>query len=82
MRGRVQGVGFRYSVRQRAASAGLVGWVRNCADGGVEAIFEGDEDAVERMVDWMREGPRGAVVESAEVSEEDASETLEGFEVR
>ena len=80
--GRVQGVGFRYSVRQRAASVGVAGWVRNCADGSVEAVFEGDGDAVERMVGWMREGPRGAVVERAEVSEEEGSEQPSTFEVR
>ena len=80
--GRVQGVGFRYSVRQRAASAGVAGWVRNCADGSVEAVFEGDDDAVERVVEWMREGPRGAAVQDVEVSEEDGSEELGGFEVR
>ena len=80
--GRVQGVGFRYSVRQRAASAGVAGWVRNCSDGSVEAVFEGDDEAVERVVEWMREGPRGAVVEDVEVSEDDGSEGLSGFEVR
>ena len=80
--GRVQGVGFRYSLRQRAASVGVAGWVSNRPDGSVEAVFEGDDEAVERVVEWMREGPRGAAVESAEVSEEDASEGLSGFEVR
>ena len=80
--GRVQGVGFRYAVRQRAGSTGVTGWVSNRRDGAVEAVFEGDDDAVERIVGWMREGPRGAVVESAEVSEEDGSGSLDGFEVR
>ena len=80
--GRVQGVGFRYSTRQRAASAGVAGWVRNCPDGTVEAVFDGDDEAVARMVEWMREGPRGAVVERAEVSEEEGSEELSGFDAR
>lgn len=80
--GRVQGVAFRYSVRQRAGSTGVAGWVRNCPDGTVEAVFEGSDEAVERMVDWCRSGPRGAVVERAEVSEEEDSESLDGFEVR
>lgn len=80
--GRVQGVFFRESTRQRAASAGVAGWVRNCPDGAVEAVFEGDHDAVERMVDWMRSGPRGAVVERAQVSEESGSDDLAGFSIR
>ena len=82
VRGRVQGVGFRYSTGQRAESSGVAGWVRNCPDGTVEAVFEGPDQAVERIVEWMREGPRGAAVESAEVSEEEAEEGLSGFEVR
>ena len=79
--GRVQGVFFRDSTRERAASAGVAGWVRNCVDGTVEAVFEGDAQAVDRMVDWMRSGPSGATVERAEVSEEEP-EGLPGFEVR
>jgi acylphosphatase len=80
--GRVQGVFFRDSTRQHAASLGVAGWVRNRPDGAVEAVFEGDDEAVERMVDWCRSGPSSAWVERTEVSEEDASEDLSGFEVR
>ena len=80
--GRVQGVFFRDSTRQRAVSAGVSGWVRNCPDGTVEAVFDGPDDAVERMVDWMRSGPSGAAVEHVELSEESGSGELEGFEVR
>lgn len=79
--GQVQGVFFRDSTRREAHSAGLAGWVRNCPDGTVEAVFEGDADAVERLVRWMHEGPRGADVERVEVAEEEA-EGLSGFEVR
>ena len=80
--GRVQGVFFRDSTRQRAAAADVAGWVRNCPDGTVEAVFEGSPDAVDRLTDWMRSGPDRAAVEHVEVSEEEASEGLEGFEVR
>ena len=82
VQGQVQGVGFRYSTGQRAKSAGVAGWVRNCRDGSVEAVFEGDDEDVARMVEWMRSGPRGAVVEGTEVSEEEAEEGLSGFEAR
>ena len=79
--GRVQGVFFRDSTRRRAQSAGVTGWVRNCPDGTVEAVFEGDADAVGRLIAWMREGPRGAEVDRVDVSEE-GPEGLAGFEVR
>jgi acylphosphatase len=78
--GRVQGVFFRGSVRQRARSEGVAGWVRNRPDGAVEAVFEGPPDAVERLVDFARSGPRSADVDRAEVSEEEP-EGLGGFEV-
>ena len=80
-RGRVQGVFFRDSTRERAEAAGVSGWVANRPDGTVEAVFEGGDEAVARMVDWMGSGPSGASVERVEVSEEEP-EGLEGFEVR
>jgi acylphosphatase len=67
IRGRVQGVGVRYSVLARARSLGLGGWVRNRTDGSVEAAFEGDEERVRSMVDWCRRGPAGAEVRSIDV---------------
>jgi acylphosphatase len=67
IRGRVQGVGFRYSVVARARSLGLGGWVRNRTDGSVEAAFEGDAEQVGSMVDWCRRGPAGADVRSIDV---------------
>ena len=79
--GRVQGVFFRDSCDRMARSAGVSGWVRNRNDGAVEAAFEGDPDAVERMVAWMRQGPRRAYVDRVEVIEEEpAGES--GFRVR
>jgi acylphosphatase len=79
--GRVQGVFFRYETRRRAQAAELAGWVRNLPDGRVEAVFEGPEDAVERLVRWCREGPSGAEVDDVEVTREDP-EGLDRFEVR
>lgn len=69
--GLVQGVFFRDSVRRRASSAGVSGWVRNNPNGTVEAVFEGEQDAVDRLVDFCREGPRGALVDGIEVYEEE-----------
>ena len=80
VRGRVQGVFFRAETRTRARSLGLAGWVRNCPDGSVEAIFEGDRERVQSMVDWTRRGPSGASVEHVDVAwEEPAGE--KGFAV-
>ena len=81
VRGLVQGVFFRDSTRRQARRHGVAGWVSNRADGAVEAVFEGEADAVERLVAFSREGPRGAQVESVEVTEEQP-EGLSGFGVR
>jgi acylphosphatase len=67
----VQGVFFRVETRDRARSLGVAGWVRNVHDGSVEAVFEGDPQRVESMIDWCRRGPRGADVAAVEVSDED-----------
>ena len=79
--GRVQGVGFRVTVARAAGTRRVAGWVRNRPDGAVEAAFEGEPDAVESLVRWCEEGPRGAVVDRIEVSEEEP-EGLLGFEIR
>ena len=79
--GRVQGVFFRDTVRRRAESAGVAGWASNRSDGAVEAVFEGDAEAVEELVEFCRRGPSRAEVASVEVSEE-TPERLSGFQVR
>jgi acylphosphatase len=79
--GVVQGVFFRDSMRERAQQHGVTGWVRNTWDGTVEAVFEGDADAVERLVSFSRSGPRGARVDHVEV-EDEQPEGLTGFSVR
>jgi len=81
VQGLVQGVFFRDSTRRLAQRQGAAGWVANRPDGAVEAVFEGEVDAVERLVAFSREGPRGAQVESVEVLEEEP-EGLRGFAVR
>ncbi len=79
--GRVQGVYFRATTRDTAREAGVDGWVRNLADGRVEAVFEGSEGAVESMIAFCREGSPAARVEDVAVGYEDP-EGIEGFEVR
>jgi acylphosphatase len=79
--GRVQGVFFRDTTRSRAESAGVSGWVTNRPDGAVQAVFEGEPDAVEQLVAFCRRGPSRAEVSSVEVTEEEP-EGLVGFQVR
>ena len=79
--GRVQGVFFRDTTRRQASSRGVAGWVANRPDGAVEAVFEGDPDAVAALVEFCSEGPRGADVDEVEVSEEEPQQ-LSGFELR
>jgi acylphosphatase len=79
--GFVQGVFFRDSVRRHALAAGVTGWVRNNRDGTVEAVFEGEGAAVERLVGFCRDGPRGAHVDRVEVETEEP-EGLQAFLVR
>jgi acylphosphatase len=79
--GRVQGVGFRYSLARAARTRGVAGWAANRLDGTVEAVLEGEPDAVDSVVRFCREGPRGATVEGVEIAEEQP-EGLRGFETR
>jgi acylphosphatase len=79
IRGRVQGVGFRYALADEARARKLAGWVRNRRDGTVEAVIAGPETEVEALVAWARHGPPAARVTGVEV--EPASAELSGFEI-
>ena len=79
--GRVQGVFFRDSVRREAARRGVAGWARNCADGSVEAVFEGEAGDVAAMVEFVRRGPGHSSISRVDTSSEDL-EGLSGFDVR
>ncbi|MCQ4332304.1 acylphosphatase [Natronomonas sp. F2-12] len=79
--GRVQGVYYRATTRERAREEGVDGWVKNLADGRVGAVFEGDPDAVEAMVEWCHTGSPRARVEDVEV-EYDEPTGIEGFGIR
>ena len=81
VRGRVQGVFFRDTTRRKAQSRGVAGWACNRSDGAVEAVFEGEPEAVDSLLNFMREGPRGAEVDDVEVIDEEP-EGLSGFEIR
>jgi len=80
--GRVQGVWFRESTRRCAEELGLVGFVRNLPDGRVEALFEGDEEAVRAVLVFVREGPPMARVERCEIVEGSPTGEHRGFRVR
>ena len=79
--GRVQGVFFRAWTQEQAEELGLVGWVRNCPDGRVEAHVEGDDSAVEQMIERLKRGPPAAKVEDVRVWDVEPCE-FDGFEVR
>ena len=81
VRGRVQGVGFRYFVLRRAQALGLAGWVRNRSDGSVEIEAEGDRVAVEALAAEVRRGPPGAHVAEVERAERPGVAAEQGFRV-
>jgi acylphosphatase len=82
IRGRVQGVGFRWSLCERASALGLCGWVRNRQDGSVEALIRGTTQAVRALTEWSRRGPAAAQVLAVETQPADDAEPLAGFEQR
>lgn len=79
--GKVQGVYYRATTRDTARERGVDGWVKNLADGRVEAVFEGSEATVESMVEWCHTGSPAADVDDVEVEHEDPS-GLSGFEIK
>jgi acylphosphatase len=80
--GKVQGVFFRSSTRDKAQEFGITGWVRNLGEGRVEAVFEGEQERVERMIQWCKTGPQYARVEGIEVIPEKYKGEFPGFIIR
>ena len=80
--GRVQGVFFRGEMQDEAIRQSVTGWVRNLRDGRVEAVFEGEEDNVERLVEFCRRGPPGARVAHVDVFHEVHAGEFQDFQVR
>jgi acylphosphatase len=80
--GMVQGVFFRQNTLEKAKALGLKGWVRNTQDGRVEAIFEGEKEKVEKILEWVKSGPPLAKVENVEIRFEDFKGEFDDFEIR
>lgn len=80
--GRVQGVFFRATTRDEARKRGVKGWVKNLRDGRVEAVFEGEEESVQEMIDFCREGSSSARVKDVEVEWGKYRGDFSGFEIR
>ena len=80
--GVVQGVFFRTTIRSRAQILGIRGWVKNTASGGVEAVFEGEKDSVNEILDFCKRGPEGSVITDVRVEEEPFRAEFTGFEIR
>jgi acylphosphatase len=82
VRGRVQGVGFRYFVLRRATRLGLGGWVANERDGTLRFVAQGNPEAVDELVEAVRQGPRGARVEAVDINRLPPGRAFDGFDVR
>ena len=81
IRGRVQGVGFRYYTRLKAQDLGIRGWVKNLPDGRVQSCICGDARQLKAMQHWLAHGPVGSRVESVEYSDVELADEIEGFRI-
>jgi acylphosphatase len=82
IQGRVQGVFFRANTREEASRLGLTGWVRNCPDGSVEVMVEGDKTKVEELIRWCHQGPPGAHVTKVETKTTSFQGEFKDFSIR
>ncbi|PLX93806.1 MAG: acylphosphatase [Desulfuromonas sp.] len=82
VRGKVQGVCYRASTQETARAYGLKGWVRNLPDGSVEACFQGEEQKVRAVIEWCRQGPPHAAIDSLDIDWEEVSESFANFSIR
>lgn len=80
--GRVQGVGFRHYTKTSARQNGAKGWVKNLPDGRVEAVFEGDEGTLKRMIELVKQGPASSRVSDVEIRWENAEDDFDDFRVK
>jgi acylphosphatase len=79
--GMVQGVWYRASTKDKADEFGITGWVRNTPDGKVEAVFEGEENNIRRMLSWCWDGPEMAKVVDVNISFEDFIDEFDNFKI-
>jgi acylphosphatase len=79
--GQVQGVFFRQSTREKARISGVTGWVRNLPDGRVEAVFEGEQNAVNSLIDYCRKGPVGAMITDVDIKFEKFTGEFKNFKI-
>lgn len=82
VKGKVQGVFFRYNTMKVAQSLGIKGWVKNLMDGSVEIVCEGEDNKIEELVKWCWKGPPGAYVEDVDVKKEEYIGDLKSFEIK
>jgi acylphosphatase len=82
VKGRVQGIGFRFHTQKQATKLNIQGYVRNLANGDVEILAYGDEDAMQQFMAWCRQGPQWADVTETIVTKQDRDEVFDGFEIR
>jgi len=80
--GRVQGVYYRASMLQEAQQSGLIGWVRNCSDGSVEAVAEGSKAKLDALIAWCHQGPEGARVTNVDAQWQNPKNSFVGFAIR
>lgn len=81
VRGRVQGIGFRYSARAKASSLGVTGWVRNLDDGSVEVVAEGSREDLDELLAWLRRGPAGAEVSGVDLLPASPTRSFTAFSI-
>lgn len=80
--GKVQGVFFRQNTKNKSQQLDLKGWVKNLSDGRVEAVFEGEKEKIEQMINWLKKGPFLAKVENLEIEWQDYRGEFQEFEIR
>jgi acylphosphatase len=80
--GKVQGVFFRENTRKKAAEFELSGFVKNLPNGKVEAVFEGEQEKIEKIIQWIKKGPEAAQIENIEIDWQDYKEEFKNFEIR
>lgn len=80
--GFVQGVGFRHGTKNKAQELGLVGWVSNTPDSKVEAVFEGEKEKIEKILNWCNKGPWLAEIERVDVVWEEATGEFSSFKIK